>query len=993
MEIITYWNVETLYQFFNGVAAIVGGSDFSAALRIMVVLALGLSVFAWWKQRLYEWSSDKIMLLVLIALFTTVKSDVLITDKTNLEPPRTVANVPWVLAASVFVTNGIGTWMVYKYETVFNIPTELSLATGDMAFGHRILKNVNRAKLVDAPLQADLMQFIKECTLNDVRDGVITEADLLKGVDSWNVMWDNTSPARFVTVGMLTDNQNVVTCTDAAKNAGALTLKARVEQATTAAMTYYGRNMFPRSSSDAIAASLFASAIGSSYSYILGVTANASDALRQSMFNNLWKDAGTTLPAMLSDPARVNEVTALMTTAAAARAADGANASNALLTQETIPHVRNVIQAFLLGFFPILVLMMFILNNEERTAYFKTYLKLLAGIELLPVVFAILNHISLIWLTKKAAALKLSTSLGVPFQLSDVFDATIQDEQAMLGSMLIGVMVLLLVLLGATQLSGVIDRVTSVFASAASSTAGELSRGNFSSGSVALDNASANNSSFFKYDSNMSLAGGGASVQMANGSIAGLSPNGAVSYQALQNSFAARISASRSAASDTSTRAGNSVVTTEGQQWTNRDGSSATFNRSVGSRRDRSSNQSTGVNSLLDVGGSMTQSSGQSNSNAVSEGRTSRFAEGESAERSISSQYGGQIGIGGGSVGAPAGASGGAPGSTGGVASGSRSGGRIGGGSRLPISFGVTAQSVGTYSTTASNSRDWNSSQSESGSSNASRGFGYNVRAGIGTSNGVGESSSQTSNESRDASRSTTSEQSRSADRAFREDKAFDENASYNNARSTSIQRDLERDPNFLKKVAQSQGLSVQRMLNRGDAFVYQAMEDYYDKSVATQMQMPSNFNGGVPVQARPSANALRSTGQGFQDTKVLDQVDRTNRGKSGYAGTGKVGANVAPNELIEDARRATVRDSYGPRSVEPPERERGIPIRDIVGESKDIGNNPMSVNGEAESIQGRGLVQGVKNALNTALGKGGVGTPKTGNADNNGATKSPEER
>lgn len=989
MEIITYWNVETLYYFLNGVASIMGGSDFISALRVMVVLAMGLSVFAWWKSRLYEWTADKMMLLVLIVLFTTVKSNVLITDRTNLEPPRVVGNVPWVLAAGVFVTNGISTWLVYKYEAVFNIPTELSLATGDMAFGHRILKQVNRAKLVDGPLQADLMQFIKECTLNDLRDGEITEADLLKNVHSWDVMWDKTSPARFVTIGMLTDDQTLVTCTDAAKNAGALTLKTRVEAAATAAMTYYGRNLFPRSNSDAIAAGLFANAIGSSYSYILGLSANASDTVRQAMFNNLWREAGSTLPAMLNDPARVNEVTALMTTAAAARAADGANASNAMLAQETIPHVRNVIQAFLLGFFPILVLMMFILNSEERASYFKTYLKLLAGIELLPVVFAILNHISLIWLTKKAASLKIATNMGVTFQLTDVFDATIQDEQAMLGSMLVGVIVLLLVLIGATQLSGVMDRVTAAFSGFAASTAGEFSRGNVSTGNVALDNASANNGSFFKYDSNLSLAGGGASIQMANGSIAGLSPNGAVSYQALQNSFAARISASRNVGSDTSTRASNNVVTTQGQQWVNRDSESASGSRTVGSGRDRASTQSQGATSVVDVAGGYTQDSAKSSSTSVSEARTTRFSNDEMANRQINSSYG--LGIGGGGTGGGGGGSDGgradpagtqAPngsGPTGGKPTNSGRGksgatGQMRGLSKLlPLPISVGVNSAGGYSTSASNTREWNTNKTDVGTSNAGTGFNYGVRATAGTNDATGASSSQSSRESRDASRGSVLEQSRSEDRGYRLDQSNDESATYHQARSASIQRDLERDPSFLKKVAQSQGLSVQRMLNRGDAFVYQAMEDYYDRSVASRIQMPNTFNSGGVTQQRPSSAELRGVGNGFQDKLALERADRDNRAKSGYSGTEKVNVQSSPNALIGAAKAATTATQLGPRNVELPERERGMAIKDIVGEDKDIGSNPMSVDGEAEAIQGRGLVQGAKNVFNALRGQSGI--------------------
>lgn len=55
---------------------------------------------------------------------------------------------------------------------------------------------------------------------------------------------------------------------------------------------------------------MFVSTVGTSYDWILNNASNSSDAMKQSMFNNIWKEAGTELPALLNDPARVAEVKA-----------------------------------------------------------------------------------------------------------------------------------------------------------------------------------------------------------------------------------------------------------------------------------------------------------------------------------------------------------------------------------------------------------------------------------------------------------------------------------------------------------------------------------------------------------------------------------------------------------------------------------------------------------------------------------------------------------
>jgi hypothetical protein len=65
----------------------------------------------------------------------------------------------------------------------------------------------------------------------------------------------------------------------------------------------------------------------------------------------------------------------------------------------------------------------------------------------------------------------------------------------------------------------------------------------------------------------------------------------------------------------------------------------------------------------------------------------------------------------------------------------------------------------------------------------------------------------------------------------------IEHSAAYKNERSAYIQRYLERDPDFLVKVAEAQGLSAQRMINRGDRFIFWAMDDYFDKHIAPKLQ------------------------------------------------------------------------------------------------------------------------------------------------------------
>lgn len=93
------------------------------------------------------------------------------------------------------------------------MPEALGLQKGDVGFGHRILKQVNNATIRDPGLRSDLMQFVKECTLYDVRDGAITPKQIVGETDTWNVIFQNTSPARFVTYNTLNPHPVTETCT------------------------------------------------------------------------------------------------------------------------------------------------------------------------------------------------------------------------------------------------------------------------------------------------------------------------------------------------------------------------------------------------------------------------------------------------------------------------------------------------------------------------------------------------------------------------------------------------------------------------------------------------------------------------------------------------------------------------------------------------------------------------------------------------------------
>ena len=59
------------------------------------------------------------------------------------------------------------------------------------------------------------------------------------------------------------------------------------------------------------------------------------------MFNNVWREAGTELPALMNDPSRVAEITANAGAALGAKQVQGNMSVVTKLAYEVIPQIRN----------------------------------------------------------------------------------------------------------------------------------------------------------------------------------------------------------------------------------------------------------------------------------------------------------------------------------------------------------------------------------------------------------------------------------------------------------------------------------------------------------------------------------------------------------------------------------------------------------------------------------------------------------------------------
>ncbi|RQV00101.1 conjugal transfer protein TraG [Burkholderia cenocepacia] len=557
MEIDTYGNVDTLYYVMQGIASFMGSGTWTGLIRytllcgvvIWTIVAIGRK-----GSEIFRWFAAAMLMTQLLLLPI---ENVFITDVNNVQPTREVDHVPAYLAAVAQSFTLISRVLTQSYETIFSVPDTLTLKKGDVGFGISVLQKVNKAEITDPGLHADLIQFFKECTVYDIQDGAIDPKTIMNGTDPFNTVFTSTSPARYVTMNTLTANPTTDTC-----SATGTLLLLRVQDAEQAAEQMYGSEMYPEIADPSMAKAEFVNAIGDSYGFILQSSQNASSALRQAMFNNVWRQAGAELPAMLNDPARVAEVNALMSSAQAAVATNGSLASMAILAKNTLPTVRNYAEAIIYAVFPLILVLCLISGADGAKRILAMYAKTVAWVSIWPMLFAVINGLSLIHLSHEMRSMSLQA--GVPFGMAAKFGQTLLDEQALLGYMVIITPPLAWLLLNfaSAGVVGAFSQLSGALTGSAQQIGGQQAQGDENIGNVhmdssSIDNASRNVTSANKYDNTVQSRTGSMNVDTGTGSAFTNFANGLIARTEFQNSLGVSATSQdafeRSLGTDTST--------------------------------------------------------------------------------------------------------------------------------------------------------------------------------------------------------------------------------------------------------------------------------------------------------------------------------------------------------------------------------------------------------------------------------------------------------
>ena len=944
-EMETYWNVETLSTVLNAVSALMGSGDYSAMIKMIFMLGVAVGLFVYMGNRQLDFAKWVINSLVVVMLLNMPIARITLVDKTDLEPPKTIDNIPWMMATAAYVSNLVSNFMTTSYENMVLVPEELGLAKGDLAFGHSVLKHVNQATIADPNLKADLMQFFKECTLYDVRDGVIPAKDLVGATNTWDLVFSNTNPARFVTYDVMTGSPKTDTCTNVAN-----ILKLRVNDGINKAMAFYGRQLFPRANSDVVAQEMFANAIGSANTFLLKSGASASDSMKQAMFNNVWREAGTELPVLLNDPARAAQVSALAGAAQAAKQAQGSQNVISLLARDALPHIRNWIEAILYAIFPFVTILVLISPVEATKKILTGYFMGFVWIGLWPVMFAIINSLSLMLLQKKLAALQLASETGIPFQLTNTFDATIIDEQALVGWMIVLVPFLAgaVVKLGEMGITGMGDKMFAGLGSAGSTAGASMAAGNISVGQQSIDNASTNNASGNKYNMSGQMMSGAFTLMGHTGTTFTQTSSGMVGASVLKNSdhYSATQKDGVDAEAYSASSAGHGATLTAGTGYSQgtRSGRQTESRTNAGNNSHQQQGYSVNSASSAHQGTTSTDNQALSNKHSVTKGNTTSHVAGSDNQVRTTMTGGATVRAGAGS--------GGGGGSTGNPSDqntqlGLGRGGRGGKDASASVYGDMNAQTAGTTSFGATSAD----------SVSKDKGADYTTETSIGSSLGV--QTTQTQSGDKNFATGTSQDQTRSRSANVGHDQSREErrDASFNRQESAEqggrfsknngfeTQHDYAADPRFTQKAAQWAGISQMKLWGMQPSERAELIGQYLSSQGLGEsgVKPPTTSANGEPL---PTNNSMRALHQrGLAEMPTTQAISD--------------GGIKAVNQLVPSASVLPSAEAFNLQA----------PMVGAVGNHLDqVGNpsNPASIPAKASP-----MVRDVDHATDQPLGKG----------------------
>lgn len=586
-EIYTYFNTDELIAVLNGVAMILGGNDYAGLVKtVLLVGFLAAIMSSLMSQRTFTGTHWFIGAMIVYFGLLVPKVDVMVIDRTNIQPTQVVSNVPLGLGFFAHATSKVGDYLTRQFEQNFsslNDSLKFRNGGGGLNFASQILKE-SRAAVISSPtLRRSLYEYVRSCVIYEIQAGNISADTLSSSKDIWTTIKISGPGARLSEVIATNGQSTMMPCSDAW-----VAIDATLKLENSSALQKLSSTLFPSQRKvlgDAAVNAMLSTSLVNATQLMINSSDSALQTIQQNMMINLMDSSGTYIAQQLNDPAAVQMA------AAAAQAEAVSNASyltTAKIAESALPKIRNVIQMICYAVFPIVLLIM-LMAGQAFGSVLKSYVLTLLWLELWPPLYAVLNLVVTLDAARKADAISAATTGGITIATAYDLGQSAISSQAITGYMVVLVPTIAYAIVqGASSLGSLAASALAPSQSAAGTAAQSAATGNMSLGNTQFGNHSHDNFSANSSATEFRIDGGASAFKMADGrgnTISG-SSGGITTIQSNMNQMAFGITGSASAANSYSSSADRSHA--ESIAWSAAAGQSlaSTFNSVTGSSKN-----------------------------------------------------------------------------------------------------------------------------------------------------------------------------------------------------------------------------------------------------------------------------------------------------------------------------------------------------------------------------------------------------------------------
>jgi conjugal transfer mating pair stabilization protein TraG len=511
-EIITYGGGETLTLLFNGIATVIGDSNYTTMIRLTATLGLFWVLLESTFRNSFALNAKWLIgFILLYNVLLVPKVTVHIIDRVQHDQIQAVDHVPWGLAIFASLSSEIGDTLTHLCEKTFSLPDDLRYGKTGTVMASSLMSAATRFEITNPDFAKNMRSFMQQCVFYDVLLGKYTVQELMSTPDLWGFVTASASPARaFVYVDTAGHGQ-IQTC-----KVGSQRLTQDWKTELGQASVFYGHRLFPQAKTPQEAKAYLLSSLNEGYQYLTQISEDTAQTMQQAMMANAVEQNVIGQAAEVNAPAAVHAYAVIR--------ANNMKRTTYQITGELaarwIPLMKNVFEALLYGAFLFIFLVTLL---PMGAATLKTYVMSLFWLQTWAPLYAILNLIMTLDARSHSLAETALNDGGHALTLTTLsgLSQANADTAALAGylSMSIPFIAYSIVKGGASTFTQLAGSISSAGQSAASTAANEATTGNFSLGNTHLSTHTANNTSANHWNTNASIESGMTSYQTATGAM------------------------------------------------------------------------------------------------------------------------------------------------------------------------------------------------------------------------------------------------------------------------------------------------------------------------------------------------------------------------------------------------------------------------------------------------------------------------------------------